>query len=236
MPKGIYKRTTNKGWFEKGHVPKYKDGKMPSWVGEKVSLAKKAKNFKHLDSSKLKMSQGHKGKTSWNKDKKLSTKHRENLSKNSSRFWLGKKRPEVERRKLEGSYKGNKQPGYKHREDSKRKMSIAAHKRPPQKFPFSDTSIELKLQAWLKEQKIEFETQYPILGRPDIFIKPNICIFADGCYFHKCPSCGYNDLIKNEKDQRITNELQKQGYTVIRLWEHDINKNKVEQLTNLIAN
>jgi hypothetical protein len=45
-----------------------------------------------------------------------------------------------------------------------------------------NTSIETKLQNWLKDQKISFETHYPVIGHPDIFIKPNICIFADGCY------------------------------------------------------
>ena len=103
-------------------------------------------------------------------------------------------------------------------------------------FVYVNTSIEIKLQNFLKEQGIKYQTNYSIHGRPDIFIKPNIAIFADGCYWHKCPECGFNDLKVNEKDKKITRELQSQGYTVIRLWEHDINRNKVGQLTNLIAN
>ena len=88
-------------------------------------------------------------------------------------------------------------------------------------IPNKDTSIEIKLQNWLKKQNIEFETHYPILGQPDIFIKPNICIFADGCYWHKCEQCGFGHLV--DRDKEITQELQEQGYLVIRIWEHDIN-------------
>ena len=229
------KKDRNKiGQFLKGHEPKYKGKKMPKWVGIKVGLAKTG--FRHSEESKRKISLAHMGKTTWNKDKKLSKKHRDNLSKNSSRFWLNKKRPEVERRKLEGSYKGTNKIGYRHTKKAIEKMRVAALSRPPQKYPFKNTFIELKLQNLLRENNIPFETHYPILGHPDIFIKPNICIFADGCYWHGCPKCkpGHNEH-KRLKDKRITKELQSQGYTVIRLWEHDIKKDKVEQLNNLIS-
>src|SRR3990167_2086670 len=100
-------------------------------------------------------------------------------------------------------------------------------------FPHKDTSIEVKLQSWLKEQNIEFEKHYPILGQPDIFIKPNMAIFADGCYWHKCPECGFGEL--RQRDKEVTEGLQKQGYTVIRLWEHEINKNQFSGLNQLIT-
>lgn len=90
-----------------------------------------------------------------------------------------------------------------------------------QEFSFQNTSIEVKLQNLLKENSIEFETHYPILGQPDIFIKPNICIFADGCYWHGCEKCKKGT--KTERDEYVTRNLQSQGYIVIRLWEHEIN-------------
>ena len=46
-------------------------------------------------------------------------------------------------------------------------------------LPIKDTSIEIALQKALKERGIKFETHKTIFGQPDIFIKPNICIFAD---------------------------------------------------------
>lgn len=59
------------------------------------------------------------------------------------------------------------------------------------------------------------------IGQPDIFIEPNICLFIDGCYWHKCPTCGFGN--GRERDMFVTGELQKQGYVVIRLWEHEVN-------------
>ena len=120
---------------------------------------------------------------------------------------------------LKVSGKNNPFYGKTHTDEFKAYKRICRLK---QILPFKDTSIEIKLQNILKENGIKFQKHYPILGQPDIFIKPNICIFADGCYWHKCPECGYVDLKTNEKDAKITTELQKQGYVVIRLWEHQI--------------
>jgi len=99
-------------------------------------------------------------------------------------------------------------------EEHKQKLKIS---RRFQVFPTRDTSIEVKIQNLLRENNIEFETHYPILGQPDLFIKPNIAIFCDGDYWHNLPGA-------KEKDERITKTLQSQNYIVIRLWEHQINK------------
>ena len=65
------------------------------------------------------------------------------------------------------------------------------NRRATQIFPAKDTKIEKILQRLLKETKIKFETHrmyvkrdLRILGQPDIFIKPNICIESDGDYWH----------------------------------------------------
>ena len=140
---------------------------------------------------------------------------------------LGHRHSEETRKKMSLTRKGKAgiwMKGRKLSEETKRKMSLARTRNPNQVF--TNSSIELKIQKLLQEAKIEFEVNYPILGRPDIFIKPNICIFADGCYWHRCPECGFQESIKKEreKDKRITTELQKQGYIVFRFWEHEINQ------------
>lgn len=86
------------------------------------------------------------------------------------------------------------------------------------KIPFEDTSIELKMQNILKENKIKFEKHKAIIGQPDIFVEPNICIFCDGDYWHTLPGRQQRDTYVNEK-------LKEQGYTVLRFWEHEINDN-----------
>lgn len=79
-----------------------------------------------------------------------------------------------------------------------------------------ETGIELKLQALLTEMGIEFVTQKPIIGVTiaDIFISPNVVIFADGTYWHQ----------DKAKDKEKTDKLKKHHYVVLRLEEEEINK------------
>jgi len=116
--------------------------------------------------------------------------------------------------------------GMKHSEETKK---IIREKRLHQVFPVQDTSIELKLQALLTMHGITFSTHKPIEGQPDIFIEPNICIFADGCFWHGCDQCfeEKDGRMRKQKvcDLLIEQKLVNDGYKVIRFWEHDINRN-----------
>jgi very-short-patch-repair endonuclease len=82
-----------------------------------------------------------------------------------------------------------------------------------------ETSIELKLQSLLLAMDIEFITQKPLLGVTvaDIFIYPNVVIFADGEYWHR-------GAMKEYKDGEKTKKLRRAGYVVLRLEEKEINK------------
>lgn len=84
--------------------------------------------------------------------------------------------------------------------------------------PFKDTSIEIKLQEGLEKEGVRFDTQKRIFGIPDIFIEPNICIFADGDYWHNSPR-------QKLRDHEVNERLTQEGYKVLRFWEHDINDN-----------
>lgn len=89
-----------------------------------------------------------------------------------------------------------------------------------QKFPFRGTSIEIALWDELNRRGIKFEKHKSVLGitQPDAFISPDVCIYADGDYWH-------NRQDVKEKDQRINQALLKKGYKIIRLWEHDLKRN-----------
>ena len=102
-----------------------------------------------------------------------------------------------------------------HTNEFKDKMRMSRLK---QVFPTKDTKIEVTIQKALINESIDFEKHYPILGQPDIFIKPNICIFCDGEYWHNYPG-------GLEKDKRVNHELEKQGYKVLRFWGDKINTN-----------
>jgi len=141
------------------------------------------------------------------------------------------KRPEV-RKKISIANKGHKGAHYKHTKEAKKKIrkynlgkklseitkEKIRKKRLHQVFPVKDTSIEIKMQDALKNENINFETHKPIFGQPDVFIKPNICIFCDGDYWHNLPNYKKRDKIVNKY-------LLNKRYIVLRFWEHEINNN-----------
>ena len=80
------------------------------------------------------------------------------------------------------------------------------------------SSIERKLAGYLVDHNISFICQFKYkLGVADFFIKPNIVIEVDGDYWHNLPNA-------QERDKRQTLYLEEEGYTVLHLWEHEINK------------
>ena len=84
----------------------------------------------------------------------------------------------------------------------------------------NDTSIEIKIEQELLKRKIKFKKQYPIWQArtiPDFFIEPNICIFADGDYWHSLPH-------QKQKDKDRTFWLNFLGFKVYRFWEYEIIK------------
>jgi very-short-patch-repair endonuclease len=92
-----------------------------------------------------------------------------------------------------------------------------------------ETGIELKIQELLGEMGIEYITQKPLLGVTvaDVFIYPNVAIFADGAYWHSGAMMEY-------KDGEKTKKLQKSGYVVLRLTEKEINKETEQVKIKLI--
>ena len=75
-----------------------------------------------------------------------------------------------------------------------------------------------------------------VFGRPDFLFRRNrLALFVDGCFWHGCPRCYRrpksnrkfwdNKIARNrERDRRVSRELRKLGWRVIRIWEHDLAK------------
>lgn len=116
-----------------------------------------------------------------------------------------------------------------------------------QVFPAKDAkTTEIPLQKLLKENNIKFEKHKPISGQPDIFIEPNICIFADGDYWHANPKFYKSDspILSSrgkkpaykiwEKDEKINQKLIQLDYQVLRLWEYDLQNNRKKCLQKII--
>lgn len=189
------------------------------------------------------------------KGKKKSEIHKQHLKEyHKLHPRKGFKISEITKQKLKEALKGNTNgKGNKNKivtQEQREKMSITRRGKPNFKlrgrklsqeriekmrlirlnliFPTKDSSIEKKLQKQLSIAGIIYEKHKPIMGQPDIFIPSmNLCIFADGCYWHGCHECfGYNNKKKDHwyRDFRIKNELELEGYKVIRIWEHNINE------------
>lgn len=99
----------------------------------------------------------------------------------------------------------------------------------------TNTKIDLKMKSLLKENKIRFEMYPKMFGNPDFVIrKKKIVIYCDGDFWHgykydekKKPSKKFwRDKIETNmrRDLRITRKLRRDGWAVLRFWEHDIEK------------
>ena len=106
-----------------------------------------------------------------------------------------------------------------------------------------NNKLELKVQKCLSDLGIKFETHLDILGKPDIFIRPDLFIFIDGNYWHGNPlTMNGDDYIMGRmkvKDQRrndamVNYMLIKCGYKVLRFWESDINDNIEEVISTIL--
>ncbi len=101
-------------------------------------------------------------------------------------------------------------------------------------FKFKDTKIELKVEKLFNDEHVDHVrskiVRFKIVKHntrctvPDFFIKPNLCIYVDGCYWHFCPICGKNQPLNRDRtlDDRINKSLLNNGYKYIRIWEHEL--------------
>jgi len=101
----------------------------------------------------------------------------------------------------------------------------------------SETKPEIKIRNMMKSLGFKYQSKN-IYGKPDfIHKKEKIAVFVDGCFWHKCPKHFkipksnrkfWSDKInKNtERDKMVTKNLRKNGWKVIRVWEHEVMKLK----------
>ena len=73
-----------------------------------------------------------------------------------------------------------------------------------------------------------------LMGKPDmVFPRKRVVIFVDGCFWHGCAYCNKSSKLSGQfwtekiatnqdRDQRVTSSLQAEGWTVLRIPEHDV--------------
>ena len=101
-----------------------------------------------------------------------------------------------------------------------------------------DTKPELLLRSALHRQGWRFRVDAPVDAsgrrvRPDIvFSKRRVAVFVDGCFWHSCPehrqmpktNAAYWEAKLNgnkAKDLADSHALQRDGWKVVRVWEHE---------------
>ena len=220
------KNTNSSRFTGKHHSEQWKIEQSKRMIGNKNRLG-----MHNSEESKKKLSQAQKG----NKYR-VGTFHTEETKQKIRLKNIGRKLlpfTEEHKRKISESEKGKIVS-----EQTRQKIRI---NRLNQIFPQKDTSIEIKIQQALIKLNISFEKHKSLLNitQTDVFIKSEdkgIVIYADGCYWHGCEQCFDRNKIANSKqgkyiltkksiDNLTVLKLQKEGYKVLRFWEHDINNN-----------
>ena len=97
----------------------------------------------------------------------------------------------------------------------------------------TNTKIDLKMKKMLSELDLVYQMYPKIFGNPDFIIRrKKIAIFCDGDFWHgykygekKKPAKKFwrNKIEDNmRRDRRVTRKLRREGWSVLRFWEHDI--------------
>jgi DNA mismatch endonuclease, patch repair protein len=111
-----------------------------------------------------------------------------------------------------------------------------------------DTRPEVRLRKLLWSEGIRgYRIHYRLPGKPDIvFTKKKIAIFIDGCFWHKCPVCFQEPETRKEfwmkkiqsnidRDKKVNEQLKNDGWTIIRIWEHEIKKEPENAVKKIIS-
>jgi DNA mismatch endonuclease (patch repair protein) len=100
-----------------------------------------------------------------------------------------------------------------------------------------NTRPEIALRGALWSIGLRYRLHAAISGRPDIvFRRRRVAVFVDGCFWHGCPRHGVRPKTNTEfwrdkldkniaRDKKVTASLQAEGWTVIRIWEHQVRQN-----------
>ena len=97
-----------------------------------------------------------------------------------------------------------------------------------------DTKIEKTMALLLRKNKIRYRRFPKVFGSPDFVVEKKLLVFCDGDFWHgyqyakkkKPPKKFWRDKIERNmgRDRKVTRKLRADGWSVVRLWEHDIEK------------
>ena len=100
-----------------------------------------------------------------------------------------------------------------------------------------NTLPEQSLRKVLWRFGFRYRLSAKLPGRPDlVFPRFKVAIFIDGCFWHGCPrhmtwpknnaAFWKKKILGNKsRDAIVTRELKRSGWTVVRVWEHEVHSN-----------
>jgi DNA mismatch endonuclease (patch repair protein) len=103
-----------------------------------------------------------------------------------------------------------------------------------QRIKGRNTSPEVSLRSALWRLGLRFRIGHRLVGTPDIvFPAARLAVFVDGCFWHGCKRHSHvpksnveywaRKFHRNKKrDARVNRKLKRQGWRVLRVWEHDV--------------
>lgn len=110
-----------------------------------------------------------------------------------------------------------------------------------------DTGLEMRVRSELHRRGFRFRKHVKDLpGKPDVvFTKAKVAVFIDGDFWHgyRFPSWEHKvsdfwkqKINKNrERDRKNRKKLKEMGWTVIRLWQHDLERDFQECIEKIVA-
>lgn len=127
------------------------------------------------------------------------------------------------------------------------KVSKQVRRKTMQAIKSKDTKLERLVLSELWKRSYRFRRNVSnMIGKPDIAIKKHkIVIFIDSCFWHGCrwhcriPTSNVeywkNKIARNRiRDAKVTAYYKKNGWHLMRIWEHQIKKSFDKTIKSII--
>ena len=98
-----------------------------------------------------------------------------------------------------------------------------------------NTGIERRMCSLFRKNGLHYRRYPKVFGSPDFVVEKSVLVFCDGDFWHgykydskkKMAKKFWREKIEGNmrRDKRTNRMLRSNGYSVLRLWEHNINRN-----------
>lgn len=107
-----------------------------------------------------------------------------------------------------------------------------------------NTKLEKTFFDLLNVHEIKFQAYPKIYGKPDCLIQPNLLVFVDSDFWHGWHFCQWKQRLPKDywiekiqknirRDKQKFRKLRRDGYVVIRIWEHTLKSNSTKVVKDI---